>query len=310
MPEEEYTWLARAGLLTFEEQAVLADAFLDSGVAKVRLTGGEPLLRRDLHVLVSMLSRRKLTDLALTTNALRLPEQAADLRAAGLRRLTISLDTLRPDRFRALTRRDELARTLEGIAAAASAGFTGTKLNTVVQRGVNDDELTDIVEFCVEREIEPRFIEYMDVGGATAWDPSLVVPREQILAALSASFGEVTPLPTERAAPARRFRLSSGATFGLIASTTRPFCGDCDRARLTADGRLFTCLYSRAGLDLARPLREGATREELAAIIQGRWREREDRGAEERLAVESRRPLAPREELASDPHLEMHTRGG
>ncbi len=314
MPEEEYVWLPKADVLSYEELARLVDAFLALGTGKLRLTGGEPLLRRDLPVLVRALAAKPgLRDLALTTNATRLAELAGELLAGGLTRLTISLDTLRRERFLALTRRDELAPALAGIDAAVAAGFEGTKLNAVVMRGVNDDEVADLLAFARERGIEARFIEYMDVGGATRWRPADVVPREEILARLAARFGPVAPEPRpagERAAPAERFRLSDGTRFGVIASTSAPFCRACDRARLTADGVLYACLYARAGLDLRTPLRAGRSSAELAALIADAWRARADRGAEERLAEARRTSLAGPEELRRDPHLEMHTRGG
>ena len=311
MPEEDYAWLPRADILTFEELARLAGVFVGLGVEKIRLTGGEPLLRRDLDVLVALLAERPgLRDLALTTNGVLLEEQAESLRRAGLARLTISLDTLRPGRFRSLTRRDELARTLRGIDAARDAGFSGTKLNTVVMRGLNDDELEDLLEFARERELELRFIEYMDVGGATLWRAEDVVPRREILERLARRYGAIEPVGEGGAAPAERFRLADGLVFGVIASTTEPFCRSCDRSRVTADGQWFACLYAPQGTDLRTPLRAGASDAELARRILGLWQERADRGAEERLALAQRDPLARRTELEKDPHLEMHTRGG
>jgi cyclic pyranopterin phosphate synthase len=312
MPEEEYVWLPRADILSFEELARLADVFLSLGVEKLRLTGGEPLLRRDLDVLVGLLAtKRGLRDLALTTNGILLAEQAPALKQAGLARLTVSLDTLRPERFRALTRRDEHARVLAGLEAARAAGFTGTKLNTVVLRGVNDDELVELLSFARERALEVRFIEYMDVGGATGWSARTVVPRAEIRARIEAELGSSEPDPeSDPNAPAERFVLADGTRFGIIASTTAPFCSACDRARLTADGLFYTCLYAPTGTDLRSALRAGAERDELAARILGLWRERTDRGAEERLALAERRRPAEPSELRSDPHLEMHTRGG
>ncbi len=310
MPEENYVWLEKQHILRYEEISTLLDAFLVLGVDKVRLTGGEPLLRRDLCELVRRIAAKDgIRDLAMTTNAATLAPLAEPLRSAGLDRITVSLDTLDPERFRRLTRRDELASVLEGIDAAHAAGFRDTKLNTVVMRGVNDDELVPLLELGREKELEVRFIEYMDVGGATRWDPGEVVSRDEMLERLEAHYGPIESEPTAPSAPARRFRLPDGTRFGIIASTTRPFCSACDRARLTADGRFFLCLYATEGVDLARPLRAGATRTELAEHIAGAWSTRDDRGAEQRLEEAERRPLEV-DALRVDPHLEMHTRGG
>ena len=317
MPEEDYKWLPREDVLTFEELARLVGAFCDAGVRKVRLTGGEPLLRRDLEVLVDLLAGNPLVeDLALTTNAVLLEEKAPLLKEAGLGRLTISLDTLDRERYRWFTRRDELGRVLAGIRAAHAAGFRGTKLNTVVMRGVNDDELPRIVDFAREHDLEARFIEYMDVGGATRWSPEEVVPRDEILSLLEAGVGPVRALERrntgEEAAPAERFEIESSCgrqRIGVIASQTAPFCRTCDRSRVTADGMWYHCLYAHLGTDLRRPLRAGATLAALSERIRRIWGLREDRGAEER-ALLAERGSVPGEALRRDPHLEMHTRGG
>jgi len=311
MPEEEYTWLQKSKILSFEEISSLVDAFCAQGTTRLRLTGGEPLLRRDLERLVAQLAAKEaVEDLALTTNALELPRYAQRLRDAGLDRLTISLDTLQADRYLELTRRDGLAQALEGIEAAHGAGFQGTKVNTVVLRGTNEDELPELLEFGRARGLEMRFIEYMDVGGATRWRIEDVVSREEILANLERHFGPIEALQhgERTAAPAERFRLADGTRFGIIASTTQPFCSACDRSRLTADGMWYTCLYGREGTDLAGPLRSGASLTQLRETIGGRWREREDRGAEERLSAD--RVAFPADATRRDPHFEMHTRGG
>ncbi|HEY2432342.1 MAG TPA: GTP 3',8-cyclase MoaA [Vicinamibacterales bacterium] len=311
MPEPDYAWLPRASILDFEEIAALTDAFTALGVEHVRLTGGEPLLRRDLPALVRQLaSRGSIRDLALTTNGVLLNDQARALRDAGLHRLTVSLDTLQPDRFRALTRFDELGSVLTGIDAAREAGFAALKIDTVVMRGRNDDELPALLEFAKHRGAEIRFIEYMDVGGATHWTPASVVPRVEILARLRTALGAIEPLPGRGSAPAERFRLADGTTFGIIASTTEPFCAACDRSRLTADGLWLLCLYAQGGLDLRRPLREGASTEELQQLVAAVWGMRADRGAEERLGSPARDVLIPVAALKRDAHLEMHTRGG
>jgi cyclic pyranopterin phosphate synthase len=311
MPEEDYVWLPREQILGFEEVSVLADVFMSLGVDKIRLTGGEPLLRRDLHELIRLLAAKPmLRDLALTTNGVLLQEQAGALRAGGLHRVTVSLDTLRPDRFTALTRRANHAQVLAGIAALAPAGFTGTKLDTVVMRGVNDDELADLIEFGRAVPAEVRFIEYMDVGGATRWSMDKVVSRAEMLKTLERRYGPITPIVEDSTAPADRYRLPDGTVFGIISSTTQPFCASCDRSRLTADGVLYLCLYAQRGVDLRGPLRRGASRDELGELITSAWSRRADRGAEDRLRLRDRAPLVQIGRLREDPHLEMHTRGG
>ncbi len=312
MPEEDYVWLERQALLSFEELTNVVKIFTDLGVRHLRLTGGEPLLRHELHKLVGMLAANAaITDLALTTNGVLLDEQAADLRGAGLHRLTVSLDTLQPERFRAMTRRDDHARVLAGIAAARAAGFTGTKIDTVVVRGANDGEIAHLIEFGRANQAEVRFIEYMDVPGATKWSTNLVLPRQEILAILAARYGSIVPVATEdHAAPAQRFQLPDGTLFGIIASTTSPFCSRCDRSRITADGFWYRCLYATQGTDLRGPLREGLSREAIAKIIVNGWSTRDDRGAEQRHEQHSRGAFITTEELRRNPHLEMHTRGG
>jgi cyclic pyranopterin phosphate synthase len=311
MPEEEYVWLPREEILHFEEISRLVDVFIELGVDKVRLTGGEPLLRRDLPALITPLAAKPgLRDLAITTNGVLLAEHAASLANAGLHRVTVSLDTLDPARFTALTRRSTHAQVLEGIAAVTRAGFSGTKLDTVVMRGVNDDEIVRLIEFARTVPAEIRFIEYMDVGGATQWSMSKVVSRDEILDVVRRHYGSVEEVAEVSTAPADRYRLPDGTIFGIIASTTAPFCADCDRSRLTADGMWYLCLYATRGIDLRGPLRRGASTDELKALITGRWQARTDRGAEERLSVRHRSPLVQIAELRRDPHLEMHTRGG
>jgi len=311
MPQEEYVWLPRQELLTFEEIARLVDVFTSLGVEDVRLTGGEPLLRRNLAGLVRMLAANpRIRDLALTTNGILFAEQAEELRAAGLHRVTLSLDTLRPERFRALTSRDTHSQVLAGIAAARRAGFERLKLDTVVLRGTNDDELADLIDFGREAGAEVRFIEYMDVGGATEWSLEKVFTRAEMLERLEKRYGAIVPLGENSSAPAERFRLPDGTIFGIIASTTTPFCRRCDRSRLTADGLWYLCLYAQSGVDLRKVLRAGASNEELAARIASVWGERTDRGAELRAATGHRGVLVGIEQLRKDPHLEMHTRGG
>jgi cyclic pyranopterin phosphate synthase len=312
MPEDDYVWLPREDVLHFEETSALVDVFLSLGVDKVRLTGGEPLLRRDLPALVRMISAKPgLKDLALTTNGVLLADQVDALKAAGLGRITVSLDTLQADRFVKLTRFDQLAAVHRGIAAAHRA-YGSLKIDTVVIRGVNDDELVALVEYGRAVNSEVRFIEYMDVGGASRWSGERVVARREMLDILGRRYGAITPIDEPGStAPAERFALADGTTFGIIASTTDPFCRTCDRSRLTADGMWYLCLYASRGLDLRAPVRRGASADELAALIGAGWRARSDRGAEERLALGDQRAFVPVQDLLKrDPHLEMHTRGG
>jgi len=315
MPEEDYVWLPREDVLTHEEMATLTSYFTDLGVDRVRLTGGEPLLRRDLPRLIRLLvQNRRVMDIALTTNGILLADQAEALFDAGLHRVTVSLDTLRPERFRQLTRRDEYARVMEGIQSVARAGFTGLKLDTVAIRGFNDDELVSLIEFGKRVQAEVRFIEYMDVGGANEWSQQKVLSRAAMLALLTAHYGTIEPMPERGTAPAQRFLLPDGTSFGIIPSTTTPFCATCDRSRVTADGMWYRCLYATAGTDLRKPLRVGASADEMRAVIRAGWEGRRDRGAEDRKALERDGlrvgGLIGIEKLREDPHLEMHARGG
>jgi len=311
MPEEEYRWLERAEILRYGELSAIVDAFCALGVERVRITGGEPLVRRELERFVEQLARReKIKDLALTTNGLLLEEQAPKLAAAGLQRVTVSLDTLDEGVFERLTRRKGLPDVLRGIEAALVHWPGRVKLDTVVLRGTNDMEVEALLEFARARGAELRFIEYMDVGGATRWSLEQVVTRAELLERLARRFGPIEPVREDSSAPAERFRLADGTVFGIIASTTAPFCRTCDRSRLTADGQWYLCLYARLGIDLKKLLREGATTDELATRIASVWRARDDRGAEQRLAEHARGPLADAAALRAEPHLEMHTRGG
>jgi GTP 3',8-cyclase len=314
MPEEEYSWLPRETLLTFEEIVTLTDLFTDIGVDKIRLTGGEPLMRRDLPRLIHRLTKnRHLKDIALTTNGILLGDQAQALYDAGLHRVTVSLDTLRPERFRALTRRDSFQQVLEGIETVVRIGFPQFKLDTVAMRGFNDDELAHLIEYGSRVGAEVRFIEYMDVGGANDWSADKVLSRAMILKSLSQRYGVIEPIIEQSSAPAQRFRLPDGTTFGIIPSTTTPFCSTCDRSRLTADGMWYLCLYAKQGMDLRHPLRDGLSHEDMLSRLRSVWKARTDRGAEERKELEqtgARGRLIGIDKLREDPHLEMHARGG
>ncbi len=314
MPEEEYVWLPRETLLTFKEIVFLTELFSEQGVDRVRITGGEPLLRKDLASLIGMLQKNtRIQDIAMTTNGVLLAEHAQNLFDAGLHRITVSLDTLKPERFKALTRRDTLAQVFEGIESVGRVGFHGLKLDTVAMKGYNDDELIPLIEYGKRVNGEVRFIEYMDVGGANDWSADKVLSRKEILLMLSQYYGTIEPLHEMSSAPAQRFRLPDGTTFGIIPSTTMPFCSTCDRSRLTADGMWYLCLYAKTGLDLRKPIRARRSREDLVSMIQSVWETRRDRGAEERKALEAstgRGRFIDIDRLRQDPHLEMHARGG
>ncbi len=290
MPREafgpDYPFLPREALLSFEELTRLARIFLGLGVTKLRLTGGEPLLRRELPSLVRMLAPLPgLEDLALTTNGVLLPELALELRRAGLRRLTVSLDTLRPDRFQALSDTDlSLDRVLAGIEAARTAGFGPLKLNCVLQRGVNEDEILELAGYAREAGHTLRFIEFMDVGTKNGWRLAAVVPAAEVHQLLHARW-PLEPLNTAEGAVAQGWRYRDGrGEVGLISSVTVPFCRTCDRARLSADGHLYTCLFANEGLDLKGFLRSGHRDEDLAALLRSHWSRREDRYSEIRRA--------------------------
>jgi GTP 3',8-cyclase len=273
MPEEGMTWLPREEVLTFEEIERVARLMVERyGVDSIRLTGGEPTVRARLPVLVAKLAalstRRHRVDLALTTNGATLRLIAGELRSAGLDRINISLDTLNRERFVEMTRRDELHRVLDGIDAASEAGFAPVKINTVVQRGVNDDELVDLATFGRERGVEVRFIEFMPLDASGGWTSQSVVGQDEIVATIDAVY-PLEPVPARGAAPADRWRYRDGqGTVGVIPSVTKPFCGDCDRVRLTADGQFRTCLFATDEFDLRRAMRTGETDDQLADRIE------------------------------------------
>ncbi|MGH8090805.1 MAG: GTP 3',8-cyclase MoaA [Rudaea sp.] len=289
MPEDQYAldhvFLGKDQRLRFEEIERIARAFVALGVRKLRLTGGEPLLRRDLHELVRQLALiPDVEDIALTTNGVLLPRVARALREAGLQRLTVSLDSLDADTFRDLSGgRGEVAEVLAGIAAAEAAGFTRIKLNCVVLRDVNDHQVAELAERFRGTPHVVRFIEYMDVGTLNRWSAANVVPSAELLARLAACWPLRALEPNYRGEVAQRYAWADGAgEIGFISSVSQPFCGDCSRARLSADGKLYTCLFARTGFDLRGPLRDGASDEELIRLIGGRWRVRGDRYSEKR----------------------------
>jgi cyclic pyranopterin phosphate synthase len=272
MPAEGLKWLPREEILSFEEIERIARLCVERfGVDGIRITGGEPTVRAELSVLIAMLAgiRRadgSPVDLAMTTNGASLRIIADDLRAAGLQRINISCDSLRRDRFAAITRRDRLHQVLDGIDAAVQAGFSPVKVNAVMIRGVNEDEVVDLAAFGREKGVQPRFIEFMPLDADGAWSLDKVVPAREIVAAIDA----VYPLePVEHGPePASRWRYLDGAgEIGVIASVTEPFCGNCDRIRMTAEGALHTCLFATDDHDLRGPLRRGASDDELADLL-------------------------------------------
>lgn len=266
MPEHP-DWLPKSEVLTFEEIVRVARICIQRGVEKIRLTGGEPLVRREVEQLVAMLRGLPgLRGLSMTTNGVYLPQKAVALRNAGLDSLNISLDTLRPDRFAALARRDAFDDVLKGIDAAQQAGFP-VKVNQVVMRGLNDDEIGDFITWGRERGVTVRFIEFMPLDGDRRWNESLVVTADEILTA-AAKVATCEPVHNDPTDPARLYRLAGGGEFGIIASVSRPFCGACDRVRLTADGKIRNCLFALRETDLKPLLREGASDAEVAAAIE------------------------------------------
>ena len=272
MPAEGLAWLPRPELLTDEEVVRLVRIGVELlGITDVRFTGGEPLLRRSLPAIVARTAAlRPRPEISLTTNGIGLARMAGELREAGLDRINVSLDTLQPDTFRRLARRDRLSDVLDGLAAAGAAGLTPVKVNTVLMRGINDGEAAELLRFCLARGYELRFIEQMPLDAQHGWQREEMVTAGEILTALSADF-ELTPDdPGKRgSAPAESFLVNGGpARVGIIASVTRPFCGSCDRVRLTADGQIRNCLFAREESDLRGPLRDGASDADLAE----RWR--------------------------------------
>ena len=268
MPEEGMTWMPRSEILTFEEITRIAGICVERyGFGGVRLTGGEPTIRHNIAELVSQLAALDI-DVAMTTNAATLRNMASELRDAGLHRINISLDSLDRDKFARMTRRDELDNVLAGIDAAKAVGFDPVKINAVIERGVNDDELVDLARFGRDKDIEVRFIEFMPLDATDEWQKSKVVGQDEIVARL----GEVWDLeqvPARGAAPADRWRYTdTGQTVGVIPTVTKPFCGDCDRVRLTADGQFRTCLFATDEFDLRAALRSGETDDEIADRIE------------------------------------------
>jgi len=300
MPREvfgsDFAFLNKDEILTYEEIDRLAGLFISLGVEKIRLSGGEPLLRRDLDQLISRLALHDV-EIAMTTNGVLLPRYAPALSAAGLDRVTVSLDALDEATFAAITDSGHtVAAVLAGIEAAESVGLGPIKINTVVKKNANEDELIDLVERFSNREIAVRFIEFMDVGTTNGWAMEDVVTAAEI----RQQFDHLSTLPAAKPGEvAKRYQLPNGGELGLITSVTEPFCGDCSRARLSADGHLYTCLFASRGLDLMTPLRMGASDAELLALIETCWETREDRYSEIRS-----------EKTSVHPRVEMSFIGG
>ena len=272
MPAEGVPWLPRQTLLTPEELMRIVRVGLAQGITEVRLTGGEPLLRPDVVEIVARIAALQMPDgghpeISITTNGIGLSKTAPALADAGLTRANISMDTLDPERFHKLTRRNRLHDVIAGIDAALAAGLTPIKINAVPMREVNLDEVADLLDWCLERGLELRFIEQMPLDAGHIWNRSTMVTQAEMIELLSVRH-ELTPIPGRGAAPAERFLVDGGpGTVGIIASVTAPFCGACDRLRLTADGQLRNCLFARGESDLRGPMREGASDEELAQIF-------------------------------------------
>ena len=271
MPAEGLPWLPKAELLTTPELLTLVEAAVTAGISEVRLTGGEPLVRPDVVEIVAAIAAMEgpegRPEVSMTTNGLGLTKTATALAEAGLARVNVSLDTLRPERFHEITRRDRFDEVVAGMAAAHEAGMRPVKVNSVLQRDINDDEAVDLVRWAVEHGYELRFIEQMPLDAQHTWERTEMITGEEILGSLRTAF-DLTEIPGRGAAPAERFLVDGGpGTVGVIASVTMPFCGSCDRLRLTADGQLRNCLFARGETDLRAPLRDGATEAEIHDLV-------------------------------------------
>ena len=309
MPMEEYVWIDRQEILTFEEITRLARLFVGLGVDKIRITGGEPLVRKDLHRLVKMLNALDSElDICLTTNGSLLCDQVDDLAAAGLKRINVSIDTLDPEKFKQITKRGDLEKVLEGLFAAKRAGLGPIKINAVVERGLNDDDIVPLVEFAREHSFSMRFIEYMDVGNANNWISERILSKKEILERINERYPLKEVGRDNGSAPSVDYEFVDGrGEVGVIASVTEPFCSSCTRARLTADGKLVTCLFSTHGHDLKTLIRSGSTDEQLIELISSVWGARNDRYSDERLtAMKSPEGYQPKQHHK----IEMITLGG
>ena len=308
MPLDQYEWISKKEILTFEEITRLATLFVGLGVEKIRLTGGEPLVRQNLDQLVAKVAAISgLKDLCLTTNGALLAEKIDSLKAAGLKRINISLDTLDPEKFRRMTKRGDLEKVLEGIFAAKDHGLHPIKLNAVIERGVNDDDILELVEFSREHGLAIRFIEYMDVGNSNNWTSEKLVSKAEILEKISSRYPLREIGRDQGSAPSVDYEFIDGrGDLGVIASVTEPFCSSCTRARLTADGKLVTCLFSQRGHDVKALLRNGTSDEDLVKFLSGVWQGRRDRYSADRLEAMRSSHYDPK----SHKKIEMISLGG
>lgn len=308
MPLDEYAWIDKKEILTFEEITRLATQFIQLGVEKIRLTGGEPLVRQNLDHLVAKLSAIEgLEDLCLTTNAALLANQIDALQRAGLKRVNISIDSLDPERFRRMTKRGDLSKVMDGIFAAKAAGLAPIKLNAVVERGVNDDDIIPLVEFSREHGFAMRFIEYMDVGNSNNWTSAKLVSKKEIIGKIHARYPLREVGREQGSAPSVDYEFIDGkGDIGVIASVTEPFCSSCTRIRLTADGRIVTCLFSQMGHDVKTLLRGGASDDAIRNFLASIWQNRTDRYSVERLQALNSADYDPK----SHKKIEMISLGG
>ena len=308
MPLDEYEWINKKEILTFEEITRLAILFVRLGVEKIRLTGGEPLVRQNLDRLVGKLSAIEgLKDLCLTTNGALLAEKVQALQQAGLQRINVSLDSLDRDKFKQMTKRGDLDKVLEGIFAAKSHGLHPIKLNAVIERGVNDDDILPLIEFSREHGFAMRFIEYMDVGNANNWTSEKLVSKKEIIAKIHSRYPLKEIGRVQGSAPSVDYGFVDGrGDVGVIASVTEPFCSSCTRARVTADGKIVTCLFSDAGHDVKALIRSGASDEEILKLLSSIWMQRTDRYSLERLEALRTASYDPK----SHKKIEMISLGG
>jgi GTP 3',8-cyclase len=308
MPLDEYQWIDKKEILTFEEITRIAKLFIERGVDKIRLTGGEPLVRQDLHFLIEKLAKLEgLKDLCLTTNGALLANQVSALANAGLRRVNVSIDTLDREKFKRMTKRGDLDKVLEGIFAAKAAGLAPIKLNAVVERGVNDDDIVPLVEFSRANGFAMRFIEYMDVGNSNNWTSAKLVAKKQIIETIHARYPLREIGRDQGSAPSVDYQFVDGeGDIGVIASVTEPFCSSCTRSRITANGKFVTCLFSEVGHDLKAQLRSGATDKDIGEFIAKIWSARSDRYSADRLAALNSSNYDPK----SHKKIEMISLGG